>query len=109
MSAGTMRDALQILTPTTSNDGRGGQTTTWPTSGVPVWGAVRAATSREQASAGALQTVATHMVLVHFDTRITADKRLKRVGWPGPTLEIVGLRDPDGHRMYMELACAEVI
>lgn len=109
MSAGLMRDFLQLLTPVTSDDGRGGQSTTWPTSGPDVRAFVRAATSREQASLGALQTVATHIVLTHFDTRITADKRLKRVGWPGPTLEILGLRDPDGHRMYLECSCAEVI
>lgn len=104
-----MRDALQLLTPTTADDGRGGQTTTWPATGVPLWGYVRAASNREQAAAGALQTVATHIVEVHYDSRITADKRLRRVAPAAPPLEIVGIRDLDGKQRTLVLDCAEVI
>ena len=109
MSAGMYRHYLQLLTPTTVDDGRGGQTTTWPTAGTAVWGYVRAASSREQAAAGALQTVASHVVEVHYDARITADKRLRRVAPAGPTLEIVGVQDQDGRQRTMVITCAEVI
>lgn len=106
---GAMRDLLEILTPTVTDDSRGGQVTTWPTSGVKLWGYVRAASSREQANVGVLQTVATHTVTTHYDARITADKRLKRVAPTGPTLEIVGIRDADGKRRMLDLDCTEVI
>ena len=111
MSAGQMRDWLQILTPTVTPDGRGGQIVAWPDppSGPWIKAYVRAATSREQAAAGALQTVATHIVQVYFDARITADKRLRRVAPAAPTLEIVGVRDEDGKQRMLALDCAEVI
>ena len=108
MSAGQMRDWLQLLTPAVSPDGRGGQITTWPASGPWVKAYVRSATDREQAAAGALQTVATHIVQVHYDPRITADKRLRRVGPAHPTLEIVGMHPNDTERLWT-LDCAEVI
>jgi SPP1 family predicted phage head-tail adaptor len=109
VSAGSYRHYLQLLAPTTADTGRGGQSVTWPTSGTAVWGHVRTASSREQAAAGALQTVASHVVEVHYDARITADKRLRRVAPSGPTLEILGIRDVDGRQRTLELACAEVI
>ncbi|HET9267504.1 MAG TPA: head-tail adaptor protein, partial [Vicinamibacterales bacterium] len=80
MTAGQMRDWVQILTPTVSDDGRGGQSVVYPTSGPAIAAYIRAASNREQAEAGALQTVATHIVQVYPDPRITADKRLKRLG-----------------------------
>ena len=107
--AGKMRDYLQILTPTVSDDGRGGQTVTFPTTGPWVKAFVRSASSREQAAAGALQTVATHIVQTHYDPRLTADKRLRRVGPALPMLEIIGARDEDGDQRYITLDCAEVI
>ena len=64
---------------------------------------------REQATAGALQTLATHSVTVWYDPAITANARLRRVGPEGPTLEIVGIRDEDGRRRTLLLDCAEVI
>ena len=109
MSAGQMRDWLQILTPTVTDDGRGGQTVVFPESGPWIKAYVRAASNREQAASGALQTVATHVVEVYFDTRITADKRLRRVAPAAPTLEIVGVRDQDGKQRLLALDCAEVI
>jgi SPP1 family predicted phage head-tail adaptor len=108
MTAGQMRDWLQILTPAVTDDGRGGQTVVYPASGPWVAAYVRAASHREQAAAGALQTVATHVVEVYYDPRITADKRLRRVGPARPTLEIVGVREDDRRRV-LTLDCAEVI
>lgn len=109
MSAGQMRDWLQILTPVLTPDGRGGQIAAWPQTGPWIAAYVRAASSREQAAAGALQTLATHIVEIHFDPRVTADKRLRRVAPTGPTLEIVGMRDEDGKQRRLALDCAEVI
>jgi head-tail adaptor len=107
MTAGQMQDWLQILTPTVTPDGRGGQIVTYPESGPWVKAFVRAASHREQATAGALQTVASHVVEVYTDPRITADVRLKRIP-ARPTLEIVGMRDSDD-RTTVTLECAEVI
>jgi SPP1 family predicted phage head-tail adaptor len=110
VSAGSYRHVLQILTPTTADDGRGGQTTTWPTSGAQIHAFVRPASSREQAAAGSLQVVATHVIHTHYDARITSDKRLKRISPTGATLEIVGPpQDEDGRQRTMIVTCAEVI
>lgn len=108
MHAGQMRDWVQILTPTVSDDGRGGQTVVYPSSGPSIAAYIRAASNREQSEAGALQTVATHIVEVYADARVTADKRLKRLNGNRPTLEIVGIREDDPRRVLI-LDCAEVI
>lgn len=113
MHAGQMRDWVEILTPSVIDDGRGGQTVVYPTSGPAIAAYIRAASNREQAEAGALQTVATHILEVYPDPRITADKRLKPVGRTlaggvRPTLEIVGIRE-ENTRSVLTLDCAEVI
>lgn len=113
MTAGQMRDWVEILTPTEVDDGRGGQTVVYPATGPAIAAYIRAASNREQAEAGALQTVATHILEVYPDPRITADIRLKPVGKnlqgaARPTLEIVGIRD-ENRRRVLTLDCAEVI
>lgn len=104
-----MREYVLVLTPTTSDDGEGGQSVDWDTApAVAGFAEIRSATAREQAIAGSVQSVVSHTVRMHYDTRITTTKRIERVR-DGLTLEILGQRDPDGRQREWELFCAEVI
>lgn len=108
MSSGKYRDYLRLLIPPGTDDGRGGQSGDW-TDGHLFFGHVRAATAREQAIAGAIQNITTHVVETHFDSRIATTRRLERVAPTGTNLQIVGVRDEDGRQRVMLLDCTEVI
>ena len=108
MSAGAMNRYLRIRIPALTDDGEGGQSVTW-TNGPFVFAEKLPATAREQAIAGALQTIASHVLRMHYDERVSVDRRLAQVSPAGPELQILGVRDPDGHRWRMEVDCAEVV
>lgn len=111
MSAGYLRDRVKILTPVTADDGAGGQTVDWDNASfVYDWASIRDATSRDQLNAGAVQTLTTHVVKMHFATnRVSTEKRILRMR-DDLTLEILGdPRDVDGRQRYMELLCSKVI
>lgn len=103
------RQSLMVLAPIEADDGEGGQSVTWPDDGPTIWGDVQAVTAREQAVAGAIQTLATHRVSTYYDTRITQTCRLSRVNPAGSDLQILGIRDVDGKQRMVEIDCAEVV
>ena len=107
--SGRMRDLLRLLVPTATDDGEGGQSVTWPTTGVEFWGDVVPITARESEIAGAVQSLATHRVSTYYDARITGTSRLARVAPSGVTLQILGVRDQDGRQRMLEIDCSEVI
>jgi SPP1 family predicted phage head-tail adaptor len=94
--------------PVTTDDGQGGQTVSWR-SGAAVPAEVLPVDSRERTIAGAVQTAATHSVTVRQDGGWAVEQRIEQVSPPGPLLEIVGVRDPDGRRRWLELECREVV
>jgi SPP1 family predicted phage head-tail adaptor len=108
VSAGTYRHLVRVLIPSASDDGAGGQTVT-VTDGPLLWANVQSVSSREQAIAGAVQTVATHRVQMPYDTRVTALRQFERVAPTGTTLQILGVRDVDGRQRMLEVDCAEVV
>jgi SPP1 family predicted phage head-tail adaptor len=108
MSAGQLRHSVSLRIPVTTDDGEGGQSTTW-SDGPQIWADVQPISAREQSLAGAIQTLATHRVMTYFDDRITGERRLKRLAPTGPELQILGVRDPDGKQRWMELDCSEVV
>jgi SPP1 family predicted phage head-tail adaptor len=108
MSAGQYRHSIQLRIPVTASDGEGGQTVTW-TDGPQIWATVLPISAREQSLAGAVQNLATYRVLTHYDTRITGERRFKRLMPTGPELQILGVQDPDGRLMTMTVDCAEVV
>ena len=108
MSVGTFRHYLRVRIPTTTDDGEGGQSVTWR-NGAGIWADVRPVSAREQAIAGAVQSIASHRVFTHYDSRITVERRLARVAPEGTELQIVGVRDPDGKQRDLEIDCAEVV
>jgi SPP1 family predicted phage head-tail adaptor len=108
MSAGQYRHSLGLRIPVTTDDGEGGQATTW-TDGPQLWADVQPISAREQSLAGAVQTIASHRVSTYYDTRITGERRFKRLAPTGPELQILGVRDPDGRQRWMDVDCAEVV
>jgi SPP1 family predicted phage head-tail adaptor len=108
-SAGLMRDLVRLLVPVSADDGEGGQSVTWPTTGPELWAQVLPMTARESEIAGAVQSLATHRVTMHYDTRITGICRLQRIAPTGVTLQILGVRDLDGQQRTLDVDCSEVI
>jgi SPP1 family predicted phage head-tail adaptor len=108
-SAGLMRDRVRLLVPVTTDDGEGGQSVTWPTTGPEFWAQVLPMTARESEIAGAVQSLATHRVTMHYDTRIVGTCRLQRIAPTGVTLQILGVRDLDGQQRTLDVDCSEVI
>ncbi len=108
MSAGQLRQSLQLRIPVQTDDGEGGQSVVW-TDGPQFWAAVRPLSAREQALAGSVQTVASHLVRTYYDHRINGERRFKRLTPTGPELQILGVRDVDGRQVWMEIDCAEVV
>ncbi len=109
MSAGAFRHLVQLLVPVETDDGEGGQSVTWPTTGPDLWAQVLPMTAREQEIAGAVQSLATHHVSTYYDTRIVGTCRLARVAPSGVTLQILGVRDMDGRQRILDLDCSEVV
>jgi len=108
MSVGQYRRSFTVQTPVTTDDGSGGQTVTWRAM-LTIWAHVEAVSAREQAQAGALQTLATRRVMTHYTSLVQATHRLVPKGWTGATLEVLGVQDPTGQGREVWLDCAEVI
>jgi SPP1 family predicted phage head-tail adaptor len=108
VSAGTFRHFVRVLIPTTVDDGVGGQTVTW-TNGPALWADIRPVSAREQAIAGAVQSIATHRLTMHYDDRITVERRIARIAPEGTTLQVLGVRDVEGRQRLIEVDCAEVV
>jgi len=103
-----MRSYVRVLVPTTTDDGEGGQSVRWD-EGEELWADIRPLSAREQALAGALQSIVTLVAVTHYTTCVTTQRRLQRIDPEGPDLQILGVRDPDGRRRIVEMDCAEVV
>lgn len=108
MSVGTMRHLVRVVIPAGTDDGAGGQTGS-DTYGPDLWADIRPVSAREQAIAGAVQSIATHRLYLHYDARVTVPRHLDRLKPAGTRLRIVGVRDPDGRQRFLEVDCAEAI
>lgn len=99
---------LTISTPTTSDDGAGGQTVTWSTL-ARVWGSMQAQASREYLQGTAIQDAATVFWRIRYRDDVTVKQRVR---WDtrSKTYEIVGVRELDefGRNRWLELECVEV-
>lgn len=100
---------MQVLEPVAPDDTEGGQEVDWQDTGPRLWVELRPLSAREQAIAGALQSIVTLRGEMHYTTCVTDKKRFRRIDPPGPDLQILGVRDPDGRRRILELDCAEVV
>lgn len=103
-----MRHYVCVRIPSVADDGEGGQTVSWA-DGPSLWADIRPVSAREQAIAGAVQSIASHRLFMHYDTRVTVDRRIARVSPAGTELQILGIRDPDGRQRSIEVDCVEVV
>jgi SPP1 family predicted phage head-tail adaptor len=110
VSIGQFTRRFTVQEPVTADDNAGGQAVSTPRVVAVIWGRLRTLSVREQSQAGALQTLATHRVETHYSSVLASTQRLVPKGWTGPTLEILGVQDPDaGARRELWLDCAEAI
>lgn len=87
---GEMRDPAHILTPTTTVDAAGGETTAYAT-GAVVFIAVRATTAREASSFGQINAEVTHIAHGHWqDFNAVTSKQRIRLMEGGVEFDIVG-------------------
>lgn len=108
MSVGQYTKHFTVQRPLSADDGSGGQTVSWATV-TTIWARLRAVSHRELAQAGAVQVMGTYQAVTHYTAALATTQRLVPKGWTGPTLEILGVRDPDGSQRDLWLDCAEVI
>lgn len=109
MSVGQYTKRYTVKRPVTTDDGAGGQQEGTPVTVATIWARVRAVSNRELAQAQAVQTLGTYQVSTHYSGDLATTQRLVPKGWTGPTLEIIGLRDPDGRQRELWLDCVEAI
>lgn len=108
MGAGLFRHRVCVRIPSGTDDGAGGQPVTW-TNGRRLWAQIEPVSAREQALAGAVQTIATHRVTLYYDEEVLVTRRLARIAPTGPELQILGVRDLGGVQRLLEVDCAEVV
>lgn len=106
--AGDRNRRVQLLAPTTANDGRGGQSVTYTSVALAprVWAAHRDTSAREYLQAGALQNIGSCFFEMDRRTGVTIRHRIY---WPlrSKTFEIVAMRDSE-QDYGVELECNEV-
>jgi SPP1 family predicted phage head-tail adaptor len=107
-SAGKMNSWVRVRRPVATDDGQGGQIITW-TSGAAIPAETLPIDARERAIAGGVQIDASYSVSVRYQTGIEETYRLERLDPTGRDFEILGVRDPDGRKRWLELECKEVI
>lgn len=108
MDAGQLDRRLTPRTPTTTDDGHGGQAVAW-TDGDPIWARVRELSGRESLTAGAISSRPVYVVTIRYRSDIVTTMRLH---WAAraKTMEIVAVRDVDeGRNQWLELECVEVL
>lgn len=108
MSAGAFWMWVRLRVPSTVDDGEGGQVETF-SDGVLLAARVRDVTGREQAIAGGIQSMATHVVECFWHATITTRCRIRRVDPTGPDLQVLGIRNPDGRQRELALDCSEAV
>lgn len=97
---------MTIRRQSTSDDGRGGETVSWPDVGDD-WFSVESLGTREFLQAGALQNAMGHTVRCRYRSDLTVKHRLYWIA-RSLVLSVVSLRDPDGRGRELELECFEV-
>jgi SPP1 family predicted phage head-tail adaptor len=108
-SAGKMNSWVRVRRPVTADDGQGGQIVTGWTSSNPIPAETLPIDARERAIAGGVQLDASYSLSVRYQSGIEPTYRLERLDPPGRELEILGVRDPDGRKRWLEVECKEVI
>lgn len=109
MRAGRLNSIIDIEQQATTQDAAGQQTRTWTVLKSRIYANIRALSSRELATAGALQNESTHEVTIRYTAGITGGMRIKFTR-DGVTryMQIVGNpRNVEERDRRLLLTCAE--
>jgi SPP1 family predicted phage head-tail adaptor len=102
-SAGSLRERLTIERPVRVADDAGGARTTWAALAT-VWAEVVSLGGVETALGERREARTSHRVTMRFRDDVTAEMRLV---WRGRSLDIRGMRDPDGKRRWLAINAEE--
>lgn len=104
VTAGQLRERVTIQSATETADGQGGLAKAW-TALATVWANVVAAgPGRESLATSAVRPILNYAVTIRRRTDVTPQMR---VVWGDKTLQVEGVRDPDGRRVWTTLDCVE--
>lgn len=103
LSAGHLRHRVTIQTPTLSDDGRGGKTSSWGTHAT-LWARVTPVSAREAFAAGQMQGAITHRVVSRYATGLSTKMRIV---WGSRTFLITGWRNIEEDRRILQIDCVE--
>ena len=101
ITAGNLREPLQIQRKATVSDGMGGQAIQWVTLAT-VRGDVRPLSGRESVQAMQLQASLTHRIYIRYRADLTPADRLVMRGQP---LQIRAIVNVEMRNRWLELAC----
>lgn len=101
---GAMRERVSIQVETQTPDGGGGYTLGWTTLAT-VWARVRPISGREALQAQQLESAVQYRVTIRTFPGLAAARH--RLLWGSRPLNILAIRNPDEHGVYMEIDAAE--
>lgn len=104
VTIGDLRERITLQQATETADGQGGKVRTWAALAT-VWAQVIAAgAGRESLNTSAVRPLLNYAITIWRRTDVTPQMR---VIWGSKTLQIEGVRDPDGRRVWTTLDCVE--
>lgn len=99
-----LRHLVEIVSPTETDDGAGGRTRTWPTSGRLAWADVLALSSTESSIVPGLSRARDAYWVTMRRTEAPSREDRLRVRDPlGPWLEVMGVRTIDHQQQWVEI------
>lgn len=104
-SAGQLRFRVELQRATETRDAIGGVVETWETYAT-VWAAVEQMSARESWWRQQMNASAAWRVTLRWLAGVTTKHR---VLWQGRTFEVRGVTDVEQRRVFIELACDELV
>jgi SPP1 family predicted phage head-tail adaptor len=102
---GRLREPITIKARATTTDVGPGKTVAWTTTIATPRACIEPKATREQPQAGATTATAAYDVTIRYRTTVTT---AHRITWGTKTLQIHGVTNPDGRRIWSLLDCSEV-
>ncbi len=104
MRAGTLRERVTIVAPTTESDGEWGARDS-STNVATVSASVIARSGTEATADQGVSSIVIYDVVMRYRTGISS---INRLTWNGKTLEVVTAIDPDGRRRQLNIEAREI-
>jgi SPP1 family predicted phage head-tail adaptor len=103
---GRMYDSIVIERPVVTVDGAGQSVTTWECV-ARVFSSVEAVSAAEQYQGEQPRQHGQYVVKIWYRQDVDESKGTWRISFAGRRLDILGVRDPDGRKRFLELTCVE--